>query len=52
MEIRHLITFQTIIEIGSYTGAASQLVSPQSLPIYSRLKKRLAGSFSLTKEGI
>ncbi|APQ59577.1 hypothetical protein PPOLYM_03820 [Paenibacillus polymyxa] len=25
MEIRHLITFQTIIKIGSYTGAASQL---------------------------
>lgn len=30
MEIRHLITFQTIIEIGSYTGAASQLGYTQS----------------------
>lgn len=30
MEIRHLVTFQTIIEIGSYTGAASQLGYTQS----------------------
>ncbi|MFD2923947.1 LysR family transcriptional regulator [Halobacillus naozhouensis] len=30
MEIRHLITFQTIIEIGSYTGAASKLGYTQS----------------------
>ncbi|MEK4460001.1 LysR family transcriptional regulator [Paenibacillus sp. FSL R10-2748] len=30
MEIRHLITFQTIIEIGSYTGAALQLGYTQS----------------------
>lgn len=25
MEIRHLIMFQSIVEIGSYTGAASKL---------------------------
>ncbi|MCM3003305.1 LysR family transcriptional regulator [Priestia koreensis] len=30
MEIRHLITFQTIVEIGSYTGAASKLGYTQS----------------------
>jgi len=30
MEIRHLITFQTIVEIGSYTGAASMLGYTQS----------------------
>ncbi|WP_404328344.1 LysR family transcriptional regulator [Mesobacillus maritimus] len=30
MEIRHLLTFQTIIEIGSYTGAASKLGYTQS----------------------
>lgn len=38
MEIRHLITFQTIVEIGSYTGAASKLGYTQS-------------SFSLLKIG-
>jgi len=30
VEIRHLITFQTIVEIGSYTGAASKLGYTQS----------------------
>nr|WP_139367255.1 LysR family transcriptional regulator [Metabacillus halosaccharovorans] len=30
MEIRHLITFQTIVEIGSYTGAAEKLGYTQS----------------------
>lgn len=30
MEIRHLITFQTIAEVGSYTGAASKLGYTQS----------------------
>lgn len=30
MEIRHLLTFLTIVEIGSYTGAASQLGYTQS----------------------
>lgn len=30
MEIRHLISFMTIVEIGSYTGAASQLGYTQS----------------------
>jgi DNA-binding transcriptional LysR family regulator len=30
MEIRHLITFMTIVEIGSYTGAASKLDYTQS----------------------
>ncbi|EFV69903.1 hypothetical protein HMPREF1012_03918 [Bacillus sp. BT1B_CT2] len=30
MEIRHLITFQTIVEMGSYTGAASKLGYTQS----------------------
>lgn len=30
MEIRHLITFQTIVEVGSYTGAASKLGYTQS----------------------
>ena len=30
MEIRHLITFQTIVEIGSYTGAALKLGYTQS----------------------
>jgi DNA-binding transcriptional LysR family regulator len=30
MEIRHLLTFQTIVEIGSYTGAASKLGYTQS----------------------
>ncbi|ASK63940.1 hypothetical protein CFK37_18140 [Virgibacillus phasianinus] len=30
MEIRHLITFQTIVEVGSYTGAASKLDYTQS----------------------
>jgi DNA-binding transcriptional LysR family regulator len=30
MEIRHLVTFQSIIEIGSYTGAASKLGYTQS----------------------
>jgi DNA-binding transcriptional LysR family regulator len=30
MEIRHLITFMTIIEVGSYTGAASKLGYTQS----------------------
>jgi DNA-binding transcriptional LysR family regulator len=30
MEIRHLITFMTIVEIGSYTGAASKLGYTQS----------------------
>lgn len=30
MEIRHLITFQAIVEIGSYTGAASKLGYTQS----------------------
>jgi DNA-binding transcriptional LysR family regulator len=30
MEIRHLITFQSIVEIGSYTGAASKLGYTQS----------------------
>lgn len=30
MEIRHLITFQTIVEIGSYTRAASKLGYTQS----------------------
>lgn len=30
MEIRHLVTFQTIVEVGSYTGAASKLGYTQS----------------------
>lgn len=30
MEIRHLVTFQAIVEIGSYTGAASKLGYTQS----------------------
>ncbi|WHY02809.1 LysR family transcriptional regulator [Neobacillus sp. DY30] len=30
MEIRHLLTFMTIVEIGSYTGAASKLGYTQS----------------------
>jgi DNA-binding transcriptional LysR family regulator len=30
MEIRHLITFQTIVDIGSYTGAATKLGYTQS----------------------
>ena len=30
MEIRHLVTFQAIVEIGSYTGAASKLDYTQS----------------------
>ncbi|HZG72850.1 MAG TPA: LysR family transcriptional regulator [Chondromyces sp.] len=30
MEIRHLITFQTIVEVGSYTGAALKLGYTQS----------------------
>jgi DNA-binding transcriptional LysR family regulator len=30
MEIRHLITFLTIVEVGSYTGAASKLGYTQS----------------------
>lgn len=30
MEIRHLVTFQAIVEMGSYTGAAAKLGYTQS----------------------
>ncbi len=44
MEIRHLITFQTIVEIGSYSGAASKLGYTQSTITFhiQACKKKLA----------
>lgn len=49
MEIRHLRTFLTIVEIGTYTGAASKLGYTQSTITshIQALEMRSVGSFLL-----